>query len=98
MAASVAGALGQAVESIDGFRAGDFGELHALGVAGLEAHGGARGNIQAHAEGLRAVEAQLAVGLEEMEMRADLDGPVAGVGDVEFDDAAVRVGDDGFGS
>jgi hypothetical protein len=83
---------------VDSFCAGDFGEFDALSVARFETDGGAGRNIQAHAEGLRAIEAEFAIGFEEMEMGADLDGPVTGIDDVEFDYATVRVGDHGLGS
>src|SRR5579871_1653552 len=53
------------------------------GLPRLKPHRGTRGDVEAHAPGLRAVELQGWVGLEEMVMAADLDRPVAGVGDGE---------------
>src|SRR3954465_6089337 len=58
-------------------------QLHVAGLAGLEAHRRAGGDVEAHAARLLAVELQRRVGLEEMVMRADLDRPVAAVGDGE---------------
>ena len=60
-------------------------------LAGLEAHRRAGGDVEAHAARGRAVEAQRGVGLVEMVVRADLDRPVAGVGDLEAQRAAARV-------
>ena len=57
----------------------ELDERDALLVAGLEAHGGAGRHVEPHAEGLSAVEAERAVDLEEVEVRADLDRTVAGV-------------------
>ncbi len=74
-------------------RAADFHQSNFLGIAGLKAHGGSGGNIQPHAESGGAIESQRAIHFEEMEMRADLDGAVAGVGDFQFDFAAAVVGD-----
>jgi len=54
--------------------------LHVAGLAGLEADGGAGGNVEAHAAGLFAIEFQRRVGLEEMVVRADLDRAVTSVG------------------
>ena len=45
----------------------------------LEAHRRAGGYIEAFAEGGRAIEIQCPIGLEEMIVAADLDGPVARV-------------------
>lgn len=52
-------------------------------LAGLEAHGGPSGDIEAHATGLFAVKAQAGIGLVEVIVRADLDGTVASIGDFE---------------
>ena len=51
------------------------------GLAGLEADGGAGGDVEAAAARGGAVEVERRVGLGEMVVRADLDRPVAGVGD-----------------
>ena len=66
-------------------------EPHLARLAGLEAHGGAGGDVEPHALGALAVEVQRRVGLEEMIVAADLDRPVAGVGDLEGDRVAARV-------
>ena len=60
-------------------------------LAGLEAHGGARGDVEPKASRRRAIEAQRAVGLEEVVVRADLDRPVAGVGDLHLERRAAGV-------
>src|SRR5579863_9417695 len=73
------------LQAVDLAQAGQGDELHALGVARLEADGGAGGNVQPEAAGGGTVEAQGVVGLEEMVVRTDLDRAVAGVGDVERD-------------
>ena len=62
-------------------RSGERDESDLAGLAGLEAHGGAGGDVEAQAAGLLAVEFEGAVGLGEMVVRADLDRSVAGVGD-----------------
>ena len=51
-------------------------------LARLEAHRGAGGDVEPHAARLLAVELQRRIGFEEMIVRADLDRPVAGVGDL----------------
>ncbi len=66
-------------------------EPHGARLAGLEAHGGAGGDVEPHALGALAVEPERIVGLEEMIVAADLDRPVAGVGDLERDRIAALV-------
>ena len=56
---------------------------HGARLAGLEAHGGAGGDVEPHALCALAVELQRVVGLEEMIVAADLDRTVAGVGDLD---------------
>src|ERR1700676_250445 len=58
-------------------------QLHVAGLAGFEADRGASRDIEPHAAGASAIEFQRRVGLEEMIMRADLDRPVAAIGDIE---------------
>src|SRR5258707_11478637 len=91
-------ALHLAAETIDHALTRECHEMHVAGLAGLETHRGAGGDVEAHAAGLFAVELQRRVGLEEMVVRADLDRTVAGVGDrqrhrlatgVEFDFAVL---------
>src|SRR4029453_9492685 len=65
-----------AAKAVDHALAGECDELHVAGLAGLEADGGAGGDVEAHAAGLFAVEFQRGVGFEEMVVRADLDGAV----------------------
>src|SRR5262249_33200685 len=81
----------QAVEPDDDALAGQGDEADLLDLAGLEAHGGARGQVQAHAVGLLAVADEGAVDLEEVEVRADLHGPIAGVVDRDRDGRASGV-------
>src|SRR5258708_37883218 len=57
-------------------------QLDLARLPGLEAHRGAGRDVEPHAARLVALEAQRLVGLEEMIVRADLDRPVAGVGDL----------------
>src|SRR5262249_32426931 len=52
-----------ATEAIDGLLAGERDELHVAGLAGLEAHCGAGGDVEAHAAGFLAVKFQRRVGL-----------------------------------
>src|SRR5262249_56817085 len=47
----------------------------------FKAHRGAGGDIEPHAARLFAIEFQRRIGLEEMVVRADLDRPIAGIGD-----------------
>ena len=54
-----------------------------LCLARCEPHRRSCGNIQVHAEGFTAVELQRFVGFEKMVVAADLNGPVAGVDDLE---------------
>jgi hypothetical protein len=70
--------------------AGERDQLDAALLARLEAHGGARGDVQAHAARRGAVEAERRVGLGEVIVRADLDRPVAGVLDDDGDGRAAR--------
>ena len=79
------------VEAEDFAEAGEGDELDFFRVAGLEADGGAGGDVEAEAAGRGAVEAEGLVGLEEMIVRADLDRTVAGVGDGEGERREVDV-------
>ena len=73
-------------------RAAQIGrEPHRARLAGLEAHRRAGGDVEPHALGALAVELQRLVGLEEMIVAADLDRPVAGVGDLDGDRVAALV-------
>ena len=64
--------------------AANFNEGDRFFFARLEAHGGSGGNVETHVEGWLAVELERAVDLEKAEMRADLNRPVAGVGDIDW--------------
>ena len=66
------GAGGQRVAAADVLLAGDLDEGDGLGVAGLEAHAGAGGDVEAVAVRARAVEEELRVGFDEVVVRADL--------------------------
>src|SRR5262249_12955385 len=70
-------------------RVGDQPDL--LGVARLKTRRSAAGKVEPHAVGLRAVEDQRLVHLEEVIMGTDLHRPVAGVVDGERDDGSPRV-------
>src|SRR5687768_15419287 len=64
-------ALYLAAKAVDHAFARQRHQLHVAGLAGLEAHGGAGGDIEPHAAGLLAVEFQRGIGLVEMVVRAD---------------------------
>src|SRR5262249_6526449 len=85
-------AFAQRVEPVDLAEPGKLDQGHHLLVAGLEAHRGARGHVEPHSPGETTLEAQRTVDLEEVEVGADLDGPIRGVGHGELDGAPARVG------
>src|SRR5215469_13883176 len=76
------------VEAVDHARAVIGDEPHGAGLSGLEARRGAGRDVEAEAARLGAVEAERRVGLAEMVVRADLDRPVAGIGDFDLDGLA----------
>src|SRR5687768_11955510 len=82
------------VEAVDGPATGIGDEGHLASLAGLEADGGAGRNVEAEAAGLLAVEGEGRVRFVEMVVRADLDRPVAGIGDLEGDGGAALVEDE----
>src|SRR5579883_3220450 len=86
-------------QAVDLALAGERDEAHLAALAGLEADRRAGGNVEAEAARPGAVEFQRRIGLEEMVVRADLDRPVAGIGDLQGQRLAVLVHDDvaGFG-
>ena len=77
----VEAAVDEAVEADEAPGAGVGGQRDLLGLAGLEAHARAGGDVEVHPPRPLALEAQRPVDLEEVEVRAHLDRPVAGVGD-----------------
>ena len=87
-------ALGQRVQAEDPAGAAELDERDALLVAGLEAHGRAGRHVEPHPERLGAVEAERAIDLEEVEVRADLDRTVARVRHRQLDGAAALIRDD----
>ena len=84
-------ALGLRMLQVDHARAGERDERHAARLARLEAHRGARGDVQPHAACGVAVEVERAVGLGKVVVRADLDRPVAGVDGAQHGAAAAGV-------
>src|SRR5262249_53474100 len=68
-------------EPVDHALAGERNEHDLARLPRLKAHRGAGGDIEPHAARLFAIEFQRRIGLEEMIMRADLDRPIAGIGD-----------------
>src|SRR3989442_13119612 len=68
-------------ESVDRALAGERNERDLARLPRFKAHRGAGSDIEPHAARLFAIEFQRRIGLEEMIMRADLDRPVAGIGD-----------------
>ena len=86
------GAVGEVVEAVDDALAGEGDEGDGAFVAGFEADGGAGGDVEAVAAGGGAVEFEGGIDFEEMEVAADLDGAVAGVGDGEFEGVEADIG------
>src|SRR5665213_2088617 len=70
-------------KSMDDSRSFISDEADAAGLAGLEPHRRSGGDIEAKTARLLALESERRIGLVEMIMRADLDRPVAGIGDIE---------------
>lgn len=84
-------ARGEAVAAAHNAPAAHLDERHRLGVARLEAHRGACRNVQPVAVRAPAVKLQLRVDLDEVVVRADLDGAVALARDAQPDPRAVLV-------
>jgi hypothetical protein len=74
-----------AAEAMHDAVAGEWHQPHRAGLPRLEAHGSAGGDVEPVAARQRAVEDQRRVGLEEMIVAADLDRPVAAVGDRQLE-------------
>src|SRR6266446_1262387 len=68
---------------VDRALAGERNERDLTRLPRFKAHRRAGRDIEPHAARLLAIEFQRRIGLEEMIMRADLDRPVAGIGDVK---------------
>ena len=85
MRAVASPAIDEIVESKDEALAAERNKRDFFLVARLEANGGVGRDIKTHAEGGAAVEFEVAIDLEEMEMRSDLDRPVAGVAYLQRD-------------
>src|SRR5262245_47753433 len=68
-------------KAVDRALAGERNERDLARLSRFEAHRGAGGNIEPHAACLLAIEFQCRIGLEEMIVGADMNGPVARIGD-----------------
>ena len=77
-------------EAVDDALARQRDQLDRARLARLEAHRGAGRDVEPEAARRGAIEGQRRVGLEEVVVRADLDRPVAGVGDRQRDRRAAR--------
>src|SRR5574342_810363 len=84
-------AVSERVEPVDLERAAQFHERDRLLIARLEPNSGAGWHVEPHAPGHCPLEAQRAVDLEEVKVRADLDGPVSRVRDRQKDGAPARI-------
>jgi hypothetical protein len=84
----------EAVEADNLSRAAEGDKTDAMNLASLEADGGSGGDVEAPTEGKPAVESQRAISFEKVEVRANLNGAVAGVGDLKFDRVSPGVDDD----
>src|SRR5262249_15385347 len=78
-------------EPVDHALAGERNERDLARLPGFKANRGAGGDVESHAARLLAVEFQRRIALEEMIMRADLDRPVAGIGDRQRDRLAAGI-------
>src|SRR6201747_585795 len=66
----------EAVEAVDAAIACQRHEFYRAFLAGLEAHGRTRRNVQPEASRLVALEGERRIDFEKVKMRADLHGPV----------------------
>src|ERR1700722_8263819 len=80
-----------AAKTVDGPLSRQRDEMHLAGLSRFEPHGGAGGDVEAHAARFLAIEFQRWIGLEEMIVRADLDRAVTGIGDRERDRLAASI-------
>jgi hypothetical protein len=74
-------AIDETVHANDPAGAADGDELDITGVAGLEANGRARSDVETHAIGRGTIEQKRAVHFEEVAVGADLHRPIAAIGD-----------------
>ncbi len=94
--------LTQAVEADDAAGPGIGDQPHLAALPRLEPRRGPGRDVEPEAARLVAIELQRRVGLEEMVVRADLDRPVAGIGDDERDgrppgiELDIALGDENF--
>jgi hypothetical protein len=79
-----------AAETVHHPRPAEGDQPHAAGLPRLEPHRGAGGDVEPAAARYATVEGQRRVGLGEVVMAADLNGPVPGVADLQLH--AVRAG------
>src|SRR5262245_29424793 len=87
-------AVYQPVVAVDLAPAGELDQPDLAGLAGLPADRRTGQDVEVHPERRRPVEAQPAVDLEEVEVRADVDGPDRSVRDLDGDRAPPDVGTD----
>jgi hypothetical protein len=85
----------ESVKSVNDARSSDSRELDVLLLARLESHCGARGDVESHAIGCRAIEFQSSVSFEKVVMAADLDRSIPPVSHQHTHCASGTVGCDG---
>src|SRR6266699_6248032 len=76
-------AIRQTIEAVDRGGPADLNQGNHLRISRLEADRGSGGNIQPHPVRRSAVEPQRAIHFEKMEMRTNLDGTVACIGNFQ---------------
>src|SRR5262249_25530164 len=82
------------VKAIHDSRACVWDQRNFTTLAGLETHSGSRGNVQPISEHSLAIKLECRVGLGKVIMTANLDRPVARVGDSKRDSNSILVEDD----
>src|SRR5687767_8548420 len=85
------GTIRQVVAAANDTFAGDVDKRDGLGFSRLKTHRGPGGYIQPFPVGLRAIETELRIGLNEMVMAAHLHRSIAEVGDGKADGGAAGV-------
>src|SRR5207249_2618784 len=81
----------QAAAAVHAALSAESNQANRLDLAWLDTDGGAGGQIEAHAIGGSAIEDQRSVHLEKVEVRADLDRPIAGVVHFQRDGGPARI-------